>query len=124
MDIFTGILLVVSLITNFWQFNSNGELRAENKQLLAISKNCKLEEQDERKREFGAATERVAINRELDKVLAESEQHIRTIDQSGSADCRAERNRGSLQILDEARRRASEIDKLRMRSTRPSNGGS
>jgi len=118
------IVAIVSLLTNGVQFYFNGNLKAENDQLDAIAKHCKIEEQDERKREFGAATERELVRQDIERVIARSEFNLRIDPQDSGGPCRDELDRRALSILDEAGRRASEIDKLRMRSSGTTDGGS
>jgi len=110
-------ILVGSLIMNGIQFYWSGNLKSENTQLEAIAKHCKLEEQDERKREFGAATERELVRQDIERVITRSEFNIRVDDKSDRGDCRSDMDRRALSILEEAGRRASEIDKLRLRGS-------
>ena len=115
------LILVISLIMNGAQFYWSGNLKAENRQLEAISKNCKLEEQDERKREFGAAEATELARSDISRIIARSEQHIRATNQGGGGPCDSELDRRALHILEEASRRASEIDQYRLRGSGPPN---
>ena len=109
-------ILIGSLIMNGVQFYWSGNLEAENTQLEAIAKHCKIEEQDERKREFSAATERELVRQDIERVITRSELNIRAADKGDRGDCRSDMDRKSLSILEEVSRRTGEIDKLRMRS--------
>ena len=115
----TGLEFVAigSMLVNAWQFYDRGEVGTERDQFQAIAKNCKLEEQDGRKRELRAAENRAASDRQLGEIFAKSEQHIRIADKGVSAPCRAELSGESLRILEEVRRRTGEIDQYRMRAT-------
>ena len=108
----------VSLIINLWFGYTIGDIKAERDQLASIAKNFKLEEQDERKREFESATERELARSDIERVITRSKLNPRADHKGVSVACRGELDRRSLSIMDEAKRRSIQINKSRMRTTR------
>lgn len=110
MDPYTIVALVLSLGLNFWQFNSNGHLKAENEQLSAIASRCQLEKGNERAIELESARKQELVRQDISGVVTTSERRTADLTVGGSDLCASKPSSQGRAIVDETERRTREVN--------------
>lgn len=87
MDPLTAIGLLLSVLINFWQFNTSGELRAERDNYQSIAENCTTDRKAERRTTIEAADAREHESAALSNEFTRQKQYTRDSLKDASDTC-------------------------------------
>lgn len=116
-----GIAILISVLINFWQFNVNGELKAENDHLSGIVKQCSVDREQERRATSDAADVRAREEIALGRELTRQEQHVRDIVENADDSCLDSSSPLGSKLVDREQQATDSINGVWLRSTTSSN---
>jgi len=82
-----AIALLLSVLVNFWQFNTTGELKAERDNYEQIASQCITNREEERRATLDAADAREATEEAMGRELSRQEQHTRNAIKNANDTC-------------------------------------
>lgn len=112
-----GIALLVSVLINFWQFNVNGELEAQNDNLTGIVKQCTVDREQERRTTIEAADVREQQAEALGRELAGQEQYTRDVLKNANDSCLDSHSPLGSELVDREQQTTDSLNGIWVRGT-------